>query len=79
MLIGCDRGIAVFEMLFCGSDEIGLFSLVDGRRTLDGNGTGFASDDGRLSTCKDTSISISYKHFAQARHAQESNLLCFVL
>lgn len=48
MLIGCDRGIAVFEMHFCGSDEIGLFNLVDGRRTLDGSGTGFGSDDGRL-------------------------------
>lgn len=35
-------------MLFCGSDEIGLFNLEDGRRMLDGNGTGFGSDDGLL-------------------------------
>lgn len=48
MVMGCDRGIAVFKMLFCGSDEMGLFNLVDGRRMLDGNGTGFGSDDGIL-------------------------------
>lgn len=52
MLIGCDRGIAVFEMLFCGIDETCLIALADVRLILDGKGTGLASENCSLNQVK---------------------------
>lgn len=54
MLIGCDRGIAVFEMLFCGIDETCLIALADVRLILDGKGTGLASENCSLNESRRT-------------------------